>query len=372
MLFFLKGLVSRDGQQQKVEFVFQAPDEQTLRKVLKQAWIVILSLSPWEEGIEGYDVYFVLKNKEGEVKGFLKDKSLKEAFVYLFEELGLKDVSWVDSRSNPVEPQKIQKLVEYFKTKVSQPQKKKTETLDPQKYKNLREVMDQTVADVNELVQRLQGKVPTTYITKLKSKADELIRLKLSANVDKILDLIEEIFKLMEEAELEYYNTLQKQEFSSTQDKLISELDVLVEYEKSKKAASLKKAGVKNLSWDMKIYGLLGEKGIYIKLLFKELFLRLKAIDGVIRYLVDFVILFAFFYIALALIVVLWKIVVNGQLVQWTLFSNVLFLAIVWMIFTLAKYTLKKGNIVWNLAIVIGAVALSGIAIYLAKANLAL
>ena len=295
MLFGVKWLISVEGQQKKVNFIFEEENEPNLKAKLKDLGIVVLDMSPLDSLPPEFDTYFLVSTKEWELKWFVS-VDVKEAFKYLFEDLHLKGIKEINSLSSPVEKEKINKLLEYFNRKLLSwtPSEELAKT-DDKRLLQLREVASKTIEDALELLERLKGKVPSTYLTKIKTRADELVKLKLSANVERILGLIEELLKLMEEAELYYYGELEKQEEDQWKEGVISDLEILMELEKAKKAQALKNAGVKNLSADMKVYGMLGTKGVYLKLLWKELTKKIKSLDSVVIYLVDFVILFSFF-----------------------------------------------------------------------------
>lgn len=230
---------------------------------------------------------------------------------------------------------------------------------DDKRLLQLREVASKTIEDALELLERLKGKVPSTYLTKIKTRADELVKLKLSANVERILGLIEELLKLMEEAELYYYGELEKQEEDQWKEGVISDLEILMELEKAQKAQALKNAGVKNLSADMKVYGMLGTKGVYLKLLWKELTKKIKSLDSVVIYLVDFVILFSFFYVALAMTKAFYTYLYFTKDFLRNEIYYILIGAIIGFTFSMFKIFIKKGRFLQNILILAGAIVIS-------------
>ena len=372
MLFAVKGLFSVNGQQQKVNFIFEEEDESLLKNKLKQIWLIVLDISLLESLPEDVDTYFIFETKDGSLKGFL-NKNLKDSFKYLFEELHLKWISYINSVSAPVDREKIQKLLDYFNNKLlRKEQSSETIKTSDKKLEKLREVASKTVEEAEELLERLKGKVPSTYLTQIKTKSDELIKLKLSANVERILDLIEDLLKLMEEAELYYYSELEKQEEEQWKKGVISDLEILIEVEKAKKAKALKDVGVKSLSSDMKLYGILGMKGVYVKLLFKEFLKRLQSLDSVILYFIDFVILFSFFYIMLAMIKAFYVYFKYTKDFLRDDVYHIFILGIIGLTFTFFKLLTKKGFFLKNIIILMTSVLISGILIFLIKANFAL
>ncbi len=372
MLFAVKWLLSVDGQQQKVNFIFEENDESLLKSKLKNIGLVVLDITSLESLPKDIDTYFVFETKDGPLKGYI-NKNLKEALKYLFEELHLKGISQINSLSTPIDQEKIQKLLDYFNTKVvSSDGGGEAVKTDDKRLLQLREVASKTVEEASELLERLKGKVPSTYLTQIKSKADELIKLKLSANVERILDLIEDLLKLMEEAELYYYSELEKQEEDQWKKGVISDLEILIELEKAKKAKALKDVGVKNLSSDMKLYGILGTKGVYVKLLFKELLKRLQSLDSVILYFIDFVILFSFFYIMLAMTRAFY---IYLSSTKDFLRDDIYYILVLWVIgftFSFFKIFTQKGRFLKNLIVLIISVVISALLVFLIKANFAL
>ncbi len=372
MLFAVKWLLPVNGQQQKVNFIFEDEEETLLKTKLKNIGLVVLDITNLESLPGEFDTYFVFETKDWELKGYT-DKKLKEAFKYLFEELHLKGIAQINSLSAPVDQEKIQKLLDYFNSRVlSGDSGWEAVKTDDKRLLQLREVASKTVDEALELLERLKGKVPSTYLTQIKTKSDELIKLKLSANVERILDLIEDLLKLMEEAELYYYSELEKQEEDQWKKGVISDLEILIELEKAKKAKALKDVGVKNLSSDMKLYGILGTKGVYVKLLVREFLKRLQSLDSIVLYLIDFVILFSFFYIMLAMAKAFYLYLTSTK----DFFRNdiyyILVLGVIGFSFSLFKTFTKKGEFLRNLMVFVVSFLVSGILIFLIKANFAL
>lgn len=113
---------------------------------------------------------------------------------------------------------------------------------DP-RYQKLQEMIVQTINDIDELQQKTSGTISPISLRDLNNQLEDLKKLRMGTNIDKITDALEIIFGLMERIDLEYLEVQKEHEVAIMKDSLISDTDVVGELDKYNKAQKVQLAG---------------------------------------------------------------------------------------------------------------------------------
>jgi HPt (histidine-containing phosphotransfer) domain-containing protein len=109
-------------------------------------------------------------------------------------------------------------------------------------YQKLQEIISQTFDDVEDLLHRVQGAVSVASLKKLNETIEEIKKLRMGTNTEKITGLLEAMFEAMEKIEVEFLEFQKQNDFKLLKDSFVSNTDVFGEVNKYKKAVKVKEA----------------------------------------------------------------------------------------------------------------------------------
>lgn len=154
--------------------------------------------------------------------------------------------------------------------------------LDDKKKERIMKVIDETLTDINTLQ---AGYGPNVALTndqkKLEEFKDQLIKIKMGNNIEKATAILEETLALMEKIEMGLIFNLKEQEQQINQQSIVSNIDIITELDKIKRAKQTTEAGLKNKNSDL-YYSYLGIVGLYQKFIAKDFFAKISEIKGLI------------------------------------------------------------------------------------------
>jgi hypothetical protein len=174
----------------------------------------------------------------------------------------------------------------------------------------------QTISDVEELQQKTNGTVSPISLRDLSNQLEELKKLRMGTNIDKITDALEMIFTAMERIDLEYLETQKEHEVAIMKDSLISDTDVIGELDKYNKAQKVHLAGTSKNAEDH-YYVFFGKLGIYQKFLTKELLGRLQKLTDILYNIFDYIGIFVIMILLIASVyIALYPLIIPGGYVS--------------------------------------------------------
>ncbi len=171
---------------------------------------------------------------------------------------------------------------------------------DP-RYQKLQEMIVQTINDIDELQQKTSGTISPISLRDLNNQLEDLKKLRMGTNIDKITDALEIIFGLMERIDLEYLEVQKEHEVAIMKDSLISDTDVVGELDKYNKAQKVQLAGTSKNAEDH-YYIFFWKLWIYQKFLTKELFGRLQKVTDILYSIFDYLELFVIMILLISIV----------------------------------------------------------------------
>lgn len=139
---------------------------------------------------------------------------------------------------------------------------------------------------VDETLKRSDGKISIQDMKKMKSLTEELKKLRMGTNFEKIRETIEEIFKLIETMNDDYYASIQNPNDTIISDSVVTPVDVDKELERMENIRILKSLGAK-ISLKNQDYSVFGSSAIFRKFLQKDLLLKVSDITNLLYYAFD-------------------------------------------------------------------------------------
>ncbi len=131
-------------------------------------------------------------------------------------------------------------------------------------------IAEQAFTQIEELLQKVWPRVSQDKIRDIKIMAQELTKLKMWRNDDKMSELLEKIYDKIDAIDTEYLDYMQKNISYPIDDSVVTNIDVISENQKFKKAKKIKAIWAKR-DTDDNYYLSFESLWIYIKFLFKDI-----------------------------------------------------------------------------------------------------
>lgn len=290
-MLFQISLLKKDAKQQ-VAILLTATDISQARDVLTNLRLITLSLNLFHGTPEEFGSN-TLQVASSDYQGTLTlNAPTAENAVELALELGF-DVINIIQNKEQLTAEQCQQLIQSVKTRImdkikeeqaqeAMEQQAQEKLYDDTQIKKVQEIISTTLTDINDLITKTQSYVSTINIKKLKEYEEELKKVKMGKNVNKMTEVLEEVFKTMEAIDLEYLDFQKKDETLVIKESLVSNLDVVGEYDKFVTAQKAQDAGIANTE-DNKYYVFMGSLGMYVKFLRKDFGSKLQSIPPILH-----------------------------------------------------------------------------------------
>lgn len=281
MLYLVRTLKEQEKHRISTDFILQAQDETTVKSFFNRHKIIILGVSPVAGWPNSAEFFWEFQLTEEEKSIFcLKSENL-ETFVQRCIELWL-PLLRVTNRSKTVTAEQSLELIARMRAQYEEhkqeekkqqqaEQEKKNKLIDDKKKEKFMSVIEETLQDIVKLEQLHKDNLAiATERRKLLELKDQLIKIKMGSNVEKWIVLLEEVFGLMEKIEMQSMYKLKEQEQKIASNSVVSNVDIVSELEKLKRAQQTNQIGAKKTSSDL-YYTYLGVVGLYQKFIAKDI-----------------------------------------------------------------------------------------------------
>lgn len=319
MLYQVSILKKKEDQQYNANILIMIDSEVAVREIFSEMKIIILSLTTFNGKPESFgnnDISVQYNTKQFEIVHNATDLKIS---LWLVQTLWFSIIS-AKVFDNSIPYEQINQLVEETKKQIEKEKENEMilqnqEALQAQeknKYSDehiqkVQELTEITLKDIQDLVEKTTGNVSINNLRKIKALEEELKKTRLWNNVDKMSILLEELFEVMEEVELEYLDTMKTNETKVMKDSLVSTLDVVSEYDKYQKAKKVTEAWVAK-TYEDAYYAVLGKWAIYQKFLQKDFIAQFQEIPSVLIKLYDYIDYFLLFaLIEWCLLLMVWQ-----------------------------------------------------------------
>lgn len=314
----------------KVWLLIEVEKFQEARDFLNTLWIVIISYKEykWEKKDFG-SVIFKADFNNKEITLISDIKKVKDTYDFFARDLRCK-ITYINSLVKPLPEDKVEIILKQLKKRVAdyyqrlrdeknnktksilEKLEESTEKQKQKKIDKLKNMVAWLIKDNEKNIKKYNWIVANLYLRQLKDITDNLKKARMWNNLNKMIMVVEDSLRISEKIELAAMDQMQKQEVESITWTLISELDVVLEYEKYKKADRLVKASkVQKVKMSLTdhYYSILGKVWIYPNLLVKETKNRAeqnKLID-MLYWTFDWIELFCVFFLIITSLILLYK-----------------------------------------------------------------
>lgn len=286
-----------------ISVVIDAPTETVVRKICEQYSIAVFSITEYtQEGTHFGNVFFRFLEENDTITIYTQQEKAKDAYKY-FRDAGFV-IDYINNSQHLLNDEDVKRVVakladDYNKShaiaakheksyfwQISDMLVKKTTA----ELEELKTLSTKAAEEAEILMSKIQS-TQATMVLKIKNAEDELKKAKLGSNVVKIRDLIGDLYKLMETAELIYLEEQKENEIQIAEWSIVTYLDIVAEREKYQKSKNMQKAWA-NKSWTDTYYMFFGTVWLYQKLLGKDIQNKFKDIITILDTLYTIIVFF--------------------------------------------------------------------------------
>lgn len=281
MYFHLIGIKEKEDKKYELDLLISWWDEDFVKDFLSHRWVVIVSIGSFKEDPATFwDISVSVPFKNNEIQIILKWDDLSER-VYFICFLWLKPTS-ANSAKNPISEQDMNQLIEDTLKKIEllnkEIEQKKEEEIQKEQKKyeehainDWLKIINNNISHLEQVIKAWEGIIETSEKVKLELCLNEMKKIRLWTNFNKMTLMVLESHKLAEAAEQKILQAYDSQKFLIDKNSVVTNVDVIYEnwfYNKISETATLIPQKLKPIE---SIIGLLWSPGILLQLLKRDL-----------------------------------------------------------------------------------------------------
>ena len=361
------------------DFVIEAGNEIEIKELMSEYRVIVLWITKvnwWPNS--GQFFWFFQTSQNKRFKFCLKAESLESVCTRCVD-LELPLIS-INDIKNPISEEqttiiikqtreKKQAFITEQKSLEEKEKQKKKSIMDDKRKEKIMSVIWDTINDITTIENNAEAKwIPWDKRKKLREFKELLTKIKMWSNLEKATNVLEEAFILMESIETQNLFQMKEEEQKVINSSVISNIDIVGELEKLKRANQTNEAGTKKRSSDL-YYTYLWIAWLYQKFILKDIINKFLEFKTILTYTIQ--------YIALGIMVIsvsIWWILLY-HLLNNTLNQNLLLSMMTIGIIGLIReipLAIKKASFVMSMLYIILAIVTSIIIQKLLVINFAL
>ncbi len=320
------------------DFVFETEDISFVKKFLDTKKIIVLSLTEVPNRPNSGRIFWNIQLDEiTSLKFCLNSQDTRSAIERCIS-LGLPLID-INDIKEPLPEEEVQQIIQEFTNEENKKQEIESEARKKEQSKKNKittdEKRDKIIEVVNSTLEDIK-RIQSTYVDnatlqknniKLTDIKNELTKIKMGSNLVRATPLLEEAFKIMEDIEITHVSDLEENEYAIDDSSTISNIDIINELDKIKRAQQVTQIGGKKTTSDL-YYTYLWLTWLYQKFITKDIVSKIREVNNMIpaamRY-VDFGIV--------SLILSVWLIFLYGHLLEWWLnYQTLLSMTFIWIL----------------------------------------
>ncbi len=296
MTFSVNGIKEENDEKYNVEMLVCVDASSIARKILETTNILILSVKEFSQDKTLFgDIYFQIEHNFQTIEIVTKYADIQEACNF-FTFIGF-EIKTINSYSKPLPAKEVEAIISKWiadaaskkniqKLEAQQTEQSEKKIYSDENLESAKKMISRVFEKVDETLKRSDGKISIQDMKKMKSLTEELKKLRMGTNFEKIRETIEEIFKLIETMNDDYYASIQNPNDTIISDSVVTPVDVDKELERMENIRILKSLGAK-ISLKNQDYSVFGSSAIFRKFLQKDLLLKVSDITNLLYYAFD-------------------------------------------------------------------------------------
>ena len=280
MLYLIRTLKEYEGNRVNTDFVLEAENDSIVKDFFNHNKLIILWISQVQGRPSSAQYYGIFQINEQLTSKFCLKAESVEAAVQRCIDLSL-PIIHIDNISKPLSDDESNALITRLsdqkqaiitkkKEDENEEKRKEYKIMDNRKKEKIMKVIEETLNDIKNI--ETVNEKNTEIINekrKLNELKEQLTKIKMWSNIEKATSILEQTFGLMEQIEMKTIYKLKEQEEKIDAWSVISNVDIISELEKIKRAQQATKAGTKQRKSDL-YYTYLWILGLYQKFIAKE------------------------------------------------------------------------------------------------------
>ena len=280
MYFHLIWIKEKNWKQNDLDILLQWDNEDFIRKFLSYWGVVVVSLEEFKEDPSSFgNIKMVALYNDSEIEVFMKWENLSDS-LYFLASLWLKpkDINFID---NPVNESEVRKLVDSTVQRIKEEdeiiqKQKDIETIKEQKKyeeKSIWEWLKAINTEIDRIWQILKAwewVLLWSEIKHLEDYLNEMKKIRLGTNFNKMATLVVESHKLSKEAEEKIFNAYQNGKFLIDDNSYVTNIDIISESFESKMIREKSKLWTSHLTTSESFQSFLWPVAVFLKLLWRD------------------------------------------------------------------------------------------------------
>jgi len=296
MTFSVNGIKQEKDQKYTVEMLVGVDASLLARKLLETNNILILSVKEFLQDKKTFgDIYFTIEQNFQTIEIVTKYSDLQEAANF-FSFVGF-EIRTINRFSMPITEKESDMIIAQAKAEAEKKKAAVKEAIQQteaaekkiyvdEKLQSAKKIIVRVFEKVDECTKRATGLISMQDNKKLKELVEELKKLRMGTNFEKIRETIQAIFKMIEKIDDDYFASVQDPNTTILPDSLVTTTDVDKELERMENVRILKSLGA-HISLKNQDYASFGSSAIYWKFLQKDLLLKFADLPAVLSSLYD-------------------------------------------------------------------------------------
>ena len=280
MYFHLIGIKEKNWKQNDLNILLQWENEEFIRKFLSNWWVVIVSLEEFKEDVLSFgNIKIVTQYNNIGIEILLKGENLSDT-LYSIASLWL-NPKYINFIENPVNEVEVNNIIDSIiarirkEEEIIQREKDIEEMKEQKKYeeKSISEWLKAINVEIERIWQVIKAWEWIIWWTELKHLDDylnEMKKIRLWTNFNKMATLVIESHKLTQAAEEEIFKYHQNEKFLIDKNSCVTNIDVISEIFNSNKIKETAKLWPSRLSTSENIEVLLWPIAIHLRLLWRD------------------------------------------------------------------------------------------------------
>lgn len=300
MLFHIIGIKEvingLENKKYNIDILIKWDSEEFIKSFLQKNNIIVLNITEYTKPMTDFgnlqaELIYTDKHEEKiEIVSYITD--IKSA-LFLFVTIGFKikyinflqgdklnDQQVIDAITQMTD--KIESTIAQKKQEATNKKEQEKKMYKDKKLENTVKIAEQAFVQIEDLLQKVWNDIAQDKIRDISLMAQELTKLKMWRNDDKMLELLEKIYEKVDLINTEYLKYMQKNIFYPIENSAVTNVDIISENQKLKKAHKIKEIWAKRDS-DDNYYLSFESVGIYAKFLFIDIKNKTKDIPDFIK-----------------------------------------------------------------------------------------
>lgn len=319
------------------DFVIESESEDEIKSLMGQSKVIVLALTPVSWRPKSWKFFGTFQTPTNKTLKFcIKTGSIESACSRCIElELPITSINDITNPITNTQSLDIintiqqEKRNQYIQQEMEEAaSKQRNKSMSDKKKDKIMSVVWETLKDINAMEEKniINTNIPVNEQKKLHELKELLTKIKMWSNIEKATSILEETFTIMEKIENQSLISMKEEEYRIMNESIISNIDIISELDKLRRANQWNQAGTKKNSSDI-YYTYLWIVWLYQKFIVKDMLHNLLEVRKVLTQGIEYI----WFWIS-SIVTIFWLLFIY-HIINNTLTQNILLIMIyIWLL----------------------------------------